>query len=235
MSRFTRTLITSVIASSGLALSAGAMAQPPKWLADQGPLLIIGDVVVDNTNKQSTSPQGTADNFACKVHMHATALGQVPMNPNSLLFQVDHAQIMNNGGDPNFSAFCAAVTTGGFPWTGQVVEVGPDDYDVTISGIFINAPNQPGCGPNGTVTATWKQTWTLSYDQAGVGPFGSFLRSAYSMIQFPGGPKEPMTPIIDGDPNDEYCLIGGVLNVTRPTGPLVCPDSAEGICEQDDL
>lgn len=234
MTKFNTTLIASAIVSTGLAFSAGVSAQPPKWLGDQGPLLIIGDVVVDNTAKQSSSPPGTADNFACKVHMHATGTG----NGN---FTVDHVQIMNNGGDPVQSAFCHLVTTvhpisgPSLPWNGQISEVNPGDYEVTIEDIFINAPGQPGCGPNGTVTGIWKQTWFMSYDQAGVGPFGSFLRSAYSMIQFPGGPKEPLTPIIDDDKEKEYCLIGGVLNVTRPTGPLVCPADAMGICEQDDL
>lgn len=233
MNMLKKTLIASAVTSMGLAFSAGVSAQPPKWLGDQGPLLIIGDVVVDNTAKTSSTPPGTANNFACKVHMHGRALGQDPMNPNDLLFQVDHAQIMNNGGDPIFSAFCQLVAIGGLPWNGRVTEVGVNDYEVTIDNIFINAPGQPGCGPNGTVTGVWKQTWFMSHDQTG--PFGSTLRSAYSMIQFPGGPKEPMTPIIDEDPGEEYCLIGGVLNVTRPTGPLVCPAGEMGVCEQDDL
>lgn len=236
MTKINTTLIASAVVSVGLVFSAGVSAQPPKWLADEGPFQIIGDIVVNNTGKQSTPLPGTAANFGCKVHMHATGTGDGD-------FTIDHVQILGNGWAEPFSAFCHLVTTSvngtsTLPWSGSVDEVSPGEFEVTISDLFFNAPGQPGCGiddngdyfPGSTLTGQWRQSWTASHDPT----FGSFLRSAYTTIYF-GSLESPPTEIVDGATNDEYCLIGGVLNVTRPTGPLVCPEAESGICEQDDI
>lgn len=203
-----KTLVASAIAAMGLSYAMTAAAQPPAWLADEGPIDIIGDIVVNNTPKD-----GSASNFGCKVLMTGEILGVDPGTGNTD-FRIDNVSARNNGWDATFSTFCNAVTTGGsLPWTGSI---DPATMNVTINGIFFNAvhpflPPQPGCGPAGTLTGQWRQTTTLS--QLGD------LRSAYSVIHLANGVENPTTPIVDAGPGD--CLIGGTLNVTRPTGPLV--------------
>lgn len=209
MSRFSKTLVASAIFSTGLVFSGGAAAQAA-WLANEGPIDISGDLVVDNTPKG-----GAAVAFGCKVKMAGEILG---VNGAGMTeFRIDNFSARNNGWDPTFSLFCNSVTTevlgvDSLPWQGTI---NPTTMRVAVSGVFINVvdpllPTQPGCGPNGVLTGDWRQAVNPAARED--------LRSAYSVIDY-GDINSPASPIVDAGPGD--CLVGGVLNVTRPTGPLV--------------
>jgi hypothetical protein len=217
-----KTLVASAIAAMSLSYATTAPAQTAAWPADEGPIEILGDVVVNNTGKG-----GAAANFGCKVQMKGTLLGVNP-GTGDLDFQIDWVQILNNGwadGAPfPWSVGCHTVTTADamgstLPWSGST-----DGTNVTITGLYFNAPGQPGCGTSGSgnppprdpassLTGQWRQSLSSTGS--------SQLRSASTTIYL-GSLDTPATVVSDTD-SAGNCLIGGVLNVIRPVGPLLVP------------